>query len=474
MESLLQQLRIDYRIRAGYGVAFILLFFSYLLTWYTNRQSIAQTQWVVKTYAAINHLDNLSSYMKDAETGVRGYLITKDHRFLDPYYNSIGEAGGIYNMLAAEEKDNAIQFTRLAIVKHLIDEKYKILGKLISYDPADSSLTKDAALKLLYTGKDIMDSIRSKIGLMQITEEKVLDERNEELRSRYAAMNIIIAISLSLAFLSMIYGFITYLRENVAHKKAEKKVKEYQDQLHKQIQELDIANKELIEMRRTEQFAATGRIARTIAHEVRNPLTNIDLAAGQIKTELPTTDENVNMLFDMISRNSKRINQLITELLNATRFADLRFENVSVNALLEETLELAQDRINLYRIIVEKNFTKDICPISVDPAKIKIAFLNIILNAIEAMEVKNQRILKISTTEKDKKCVVEISDNGKGIDAMALGKLFEPYFTTKPKGNGLGLTNTQNIILNHGGTINVDSTPGYGTTFIIKFNFAPQ
>jgi signal transduction histidine kinase len=261
------------------------------------------------------------------------------------------------------------------------------------------------------------------------------------------------------------------LRENNARKMADEKVTEYQRQLQRRIGELDLANKELIEMRTREQFAATGRFARTIAHEVRNPLTNIDLAASQLKTELPQTDDNQMMLFDIIDRNSKRINQLITELLNATRFAELNYEQVSVNALLDETLELAKDRFTLNHIRVEKYYTPAMRMILVDKEKIKIAFLNIIVNAVEVMEDGNG-ILKVITKEENGKCVVEIQDNGIGMDAATKSRLFEPYYTSKPKGNGLGLTNTQNIIFNHRATIMVESEPGKGSSFIIKFDFA--
>jgi signal transduction histidine kinase len=224
-------------------------------------------------------------------------------------------------------------------------------------------------------------------------------------------------------------------------------------------------------MKRSEKFAATGRIARTIAHEVRNPLTNIDLAVSQIKNDLPAEDENSSMLFEMVDRNSKRINQLISELLSATRFAELSYASVSINTLLDESLALAKDRIELNHIKVEKKYSSDICDISVDTEKVKIAFLNLVVNAVEAME-PGKGILQIHTKGEDNKCVVEITDNGYGMTEEQQNNLFEPYFTTKTDGNGLGLTNTQNIILNHKGSISVNSKPGEGTTFIIKFDFA--
>jgi len=231
----------------------------------------------------------------------------------------------------------------------------------------------------------------------------------------------------------------------------------------------------LILMKRSEKFAATGRIARTIAHEVRNPLTNIDLAVSQIKNDGAAADETSQMLFTMIERNSRRINQLISELLSATRFAELSYTAVSINTLLDDALDMAKDRLELHRIRVEKNYSIGLCNISVDAEKIKIAFLNLIVNAIEAMQ-PGEGILKIQTKEEEEenKCVVEITDNGYGMTEEQLNNLFEPYFTTKTNGNGLGLTNTQNIILNHRGSINVNSKPGKGTSFTIKFDFTPS
>ena len=132
---------------------------------------------------------------------------------------------------------------------------------------------------------------------------------------------------------------------------------------------------------------------------------------------------------------------------------------------------MAKDRINLNHIKIEKNYGIGICEISVDKEKIKIAFLNLIVNAIEAME-PGKGVLQITSREEEGRCAVEMTDNGYGMTEEQLNKLFEPYFTTKEKGNGLGLTNTQNIILNHKGNIYAISKPGEGTTFFVKFDFA--
>ena len=254
-----------------------------------------------------------------------------------------------------------------------------------------------------------------------------------------------------------------------ARQRAEQDILDYQNQLKNRIEELNRSNAELVKMRSLEKFAVTGRIARTIGHEVRNPLTNIMLAASQLKSGMAEKEENIEYLFEMISRNSNRINQLVSDLLDSTKVSDLNYKKISVNKLLDEAVKEAEDRIALSNVKVIKKYSSDICDLSVDTEKIKIAFLNIIINALEAMENKDGSVLTLETRGGDK-CTVIISDNGTGMDDESVSRLFEPYFTSKPKGNGLGLTNTQNIILTHKGEISVESTKGQGTTFIIKLD----
>jgi len=473
MINILKQLRLDYRIKVGYGAAFLLLLISYLLTWYANQELISQSKLVMHSNTTITHMEDLASYVKDGETNVRGYLITKDEDYLPAYYKSRNDVNNTFYLLENDTKDYTSQQILLYTAKNLIDRKYDGLESNIRRIKYDNVKLDDSTWRTNVQGKILMDSIRKVIGHMKTREQELFSARNNELHAGYVSMNIIIVTSLILAFLFAIFGFITYIRENKARKTADKKVTEYQDELRSRIEELGIANKELMQMRHAEKFAATGRIARTIAHEVRNPLTNIDLAVSQLKTDINNLDENSTMLFDMINRNSKRINQLITELLNTTRFLDLNFENASVNDLLDSALDLAKDRIELNHVHIQKNYSDDLKYIAVDQSRIKIAFLNIIVNAIEAME-PDKGILQLITRSENNKCIVEIHDNGIGMDTIAISKLFEPYFTTKTKGNGLGLANTQNIILNHKGTITVESIPGKGSIFIIKFDFAPD
>jgi len=473
MKTAIKKFAIDLRIRAGYGTAFFLLLISYLLTLYANSELLRQSKLVDHSNKVIIHLEGLLSAIKDAETGMRGYLLMKDKSFIGPYDQSKQVVDSTFRLLYKETIEDRAQQTSLGTLKGLIEKKYQLLDfALADFNKHEHELSDPLKLKNFFD-KEITDRIRQTVKDMQSAEQRRLNGRSAEMNARYDTLNTIIITSLAIAILMAIYSFLTYNRENKARRTADQKVNEYQKELKDRISELDMANQELIQMRSIEKFAATGRIARTIAHEIRNPLTNINLAVDQLKSELNgngTTDSQ-EFVLDLIGRNSTRINQLITDLLNSTKFSELTPKKMSINQLMNDTLELAKDRIQLNNITVTKHYAANIGDVSVDIERMKIAFLNLIVNAIEAME-SHKGILQIRTASKGGKCVVTITDNGSGIDKESLSRIFEPYFTNKPKGTGLGLTNTQNIILNHKGHISIESEKGKGTTFTIILDFA--
>src|SRR5690606_25811893 len=133
-----------------------------------------------------------------------------------------------------------------------------------------------------------------------------------------------------------------------------------------------------------ERLSMTGKIARTIAHEVRNPLTNLTLAFDQLKEEMPMDNADVKLYCEIIERNSNRIEQLISEMLSSSKPKELNLELTPINEIIEQTLNLSIDRINLNQIKLEKNIAGDLPRVLLDREKIKIALLNIIINGLEA------------------------------------------------------------------------------------------
>ncbi|MGB8191187.1 MAG: PAS domain S-box protein [Chitinophagaceae bacterium] len=215
-----------------------------------------------------------------------------------------------------------------------------------------------------------------------------------------------------------------------------------------------------------EKLAAAGRLVRTLAHEVRNPLNNINLSVDQL-THYSEADEK-QFLLDVIQRNSKRIGGLITELLDSSRPTELVMEKHTLQGIMDDTIATALDRITLQRINLQISYTQEPAYIMADKQKLKIAFLNIIINAIEAIIEKPGNISVAIFTQADKH-VVQITDNGSGISDENLSRLFEPYFTSKRNGMGLGLASTLTILQAHKATVEVQSRIGQGTTFTISF-----
>ena len=454
--------------RWGYVIAFLLLLISYVLIFFIIKKLEIDSSSVSHSYAIINNLESIKAEITDAETGVRGYVLTGDVGFLKPYNSGSKRVNYLYEDLQVHTATNEKYKVKIDSLGKLIKIKLTDLSNFITKFQQEDSKISEEMIASHMADNSVMEGIRKLVKGLKEDEQALMDVRNSKLKGFFQTMAIMAIISLIITLVTIFYSLITYTRENIAKEEADKNAEAYRKELEFRVNELNRVNLELSELKSIEKFAASGRIARTIAHEVRNPLTNISLASEQLK-DPGIQNEETDILLGMIGRGVSRINKLVSDLLNSTRIDQLEIVPVNINQLLDEALELAQDRIELNHIKVEKYYDKDICGIQVDKEKMKLAFLNIIVNAVEAMK-SDTGILELRTIKQRNKCVIEIKDNGIGMEEETIQKLFEPYFTGKPKGTGLGLTHTQNIILNHKGSINVRSKPGNGSTFIVILN----
>src|SRR6185437_7488276 len=457
--------KIANRTRIGFFAALFLLFISYILTLISTREVAIQDFWINHTNEVIHNLDNVNGLITEAESSFRGYLLTNDKSILKAYDRSLRKTDSTFEKLRLLTFDDKSQQKNLDTLHNLIDQKFLWIENVIS-QYAQTHKTSAHALDENQLSISKSNDIVQQLNKMKNEETTLWNVRSKSVSQYSGLIQILNIISIIIAVVLTFYSLIVYNKENKAKRKASIKADNYRSELQSRVGQLAELNKELIELRSLEKYAVTGRVARVIAHEVRNPLTNINLATEQLRSELEET-QNTDMLFKMITRNSERINQLVGDLLETTRVSELKFSEASINDIMDESIKLALDRIELKQVRVIKKYDPDICPISVDIEKIKIAFLNIIVNAVEAMGENG--VLEISTSKKNEKCIVQIADNGVGMSKSDMDRLFEPYFTTKEKGNGLGLANTQNIILGHKGSISAESEPGKGTVFTISF-----
>jgi PAS domain S-box-containing protein len=216
-----------------------------------------------------------------------------------------------------------------------------------------------------------------------------------------------------------------------------------------------------------QKLAANERLMRTLAHEIRNPLNNISLAIEQMF--VPDENDQDTLVAEIIKRNSIRINKIISELLNLTKPPELVFEETSLQEILDESIAMTTDRINLQNVKVKKDYANGAYMIQADKSKLVIAFTNILINAIEAMEANKGELVIVFNETKNNYSVC-IRDNGSGIPAEYIPRLFEPFFTSKKNGTGLGLVASYSIIQSHKGSIQVESEVDRGSSFYITFD----
>lgn len=450
------------RAIVGYITALILFIITFFFTFYQTRELLRYTRELKEKNFTINHLTQLLIDAKNMETDFRYGVLKKQNKqdgFSREYDSVRLEIGFLKGM-----ETSALMHSRLDRISAQLEAYDRKGGAFLRFYQGNGYGLTDSVQNELFNMMVLMEDVSGNISAVLGFEKRQLEEHYQNLSDTTRTVKYINVLLLVLAISLVVYSLLTYSSEHKGKTRAHEQNRVYAEELEQRVDELAKTNRELSELRSMEKFTATGRIARTIAHEVRNPLTNINLAADQLRN-LAGENSDSEILVNMIMRNSTRINQLVSDLLNSTKFLELHYQKESVHRVLNESLEMARDRIDLQSIKVEKRYSED-CDVMMDVEKMKIAFLNIIVNAIEAME-PGKGVLQIETISTESTCIITINDNGTGMDQASLGKLFEPYFTSKAKGSGLGLTNTHNIIYTHKGTIDVESEKGNGTKFIV-------
>ncbi|MEI6032754.1 MAG: ATP-binding protein [Verrucomicrobiae bacterium] len=219
----------------------------------------------------------------------------------------------------------------------------------------------------------------------------------------------------------------------------------------------------------SERFSALTLLAAGVAHEVGNPLNSLDIHLQLMQRQLrklpaksrPELEESVSVARGEVAR----LDQIITQFLRAIRPQPLELRPANINKIVEETLAFLSAEILDRDILVESNLDRNLPPIELDIAQIKQAFYNVSRNAFQAM--KSGGILRIRTLADETHARISFSDTGGGISPENISRIFEPYFTTKPGGNGLGLLIVRRIVRAHGGEVVLESSPGRGLTLTI-------
>ena len=228
--------------------------------------------------------------------------------------------------------------------------------------------------------------------------------------------------------------------------------------------------KELEEkLKKTEQLSIIGQLASGIAHEVRNPLNFLSLSIGHIRERLAeekvTGGDDINELLDSLKKEIFRVNELINNFLFLGKPITLKREWISAEALVEDALYTVRDKIR-ESISVTYVSPGEGMRVFCDREYMRICLINLILNSAQAIEDKGSITVRFS--EEDSSAFISVIDDGKGVEGEDLERIFEPYYSTKKFGIGLGLAITRRFVEEHGGSIQAESTAGEGTTVTIR------
>ncbi len=237
------------------------------------------------------------------------------------------------------------------------------------------------------------------------------------------------------------------------------------------LQIVDISEKRGREarLRRAESLASLTTLAAGVAHEIKNPLGSIGIHTQLIEKVVARIDEEhaspIRSYLSVIDEEIDRLNKIVVDFLFAVRPMNTHLEDGHLNVLVEDLLNFVQYELEQAEIELVKDLDERLPRLRIDPKYLKQALMNLVKNAISAMPEGG--MLRVSTQVRGDQALLRISDNGIGMSDDVRDKIFEPYFTTKDFGSGIGLTLVYKVIKEHMGDISVISKEGHGTTFTI-------
>jgi two-component system, NtrC family, sensor kinase len=249
-------------------------------------------------------------------------------------------------------------------------------------------------------------------------------------------------------------------------RRLEQEIKQYAEELEQRVEE---RTAELVETHKRlvtqERIAALGRAAAQVAHEVKNPLAGLLLYSLQLKSKAANFSESEAYLVDKIVDTINHLNSRVEQILGFARPITITLQSGNLNEIINDILELLRPQLAANKVEVRLSLDRQPAHAMLDQSSMRGALMNLILNSIEAMS--GGGTLSIALERTGETLRLEIADTGRGIAEEEVKKIFEPFYTTKEQGLGLGMPYARKIIEQHGGTISLSSRIGEGTTISI-------
>jgi len=216
----------------------------------------------------------------------------------------------------------------------------------------------------------------------------------------------------------------------------------------------------------TEKLSALGRMAAGIAHEINNPLAGVLLYSSNLSKKIPD-DSLLKEGMEIIIRETQRCKIIIQGLLEFARDREPKKAMADINRIIDRAVNMLENEFRLRHIRLEKAYSKDLKAAMLDESQLQQVFVNLLLNAAHAIDQEGTIAIRTHPDSAGEHVIIELQDSGCGIPREHLNKIFEPFFSTKINGSGLGLAVSYGIVRNHQGELAVESQPGKGACFTI-------
>jgi len=453
--------------------------------WYTYRMEHLLTAVTEKNIAAFKTAEALEIALVNQKGFVSYYFMEGDPEWL----RKLGEFRQIFkerltsalNMAESEREREALYWIKIEYARYI-----GIKDRVISYyqegNREEGTVLHRQVREIFFTVLDFCHKYK------EIHEERILqaksDSRSQATNLRIIAITAVftgflLAVLLAFVLGSQILGPVRRLtleasNEGGDHDIAGDEVKALSHSVRDLIHNVDSTQSELQKSRESllqaDKLALVGKLAAGMAHSIRNPFTSVKMRLFSLNRSLKLSDTQKED-FDVISEEIRHVDTIVQNFLEFSRPPKLKMQSISPSIIVDQAIALLQHRLKSYDVEVRIERDQYLPEIEADPEQIKEVIVNLVVNACEAMERGGAILIQEQesmTPSKERTAVIQVSDNGPGIQASIKEKVLQPFFTTKEEGTGLGLSIAARIIEEHHGRLDIESNEGGGATVVIS------
>jgi len=452
--------------------------------WYTYQMEHLLTSITEKDLAAFQTAEALEIALANQKGFVSYYFIEGDPEWL----RQLGEFRQIFKerlndalQLAETERERNALFRIKAEYARYIAVKDRVIGFYKEGRREAGTLLHRQARDLFFAVLERCEKYKD------IHEERIMqaksDSQDQAARLRIIAatavlLSLMLAVLLAFVLGYQILGPVRRLTAEAGRKgdtdAVGDEVKALSRSVRGLIQDVDQTQSELEKSRESllqaEKMALVGKLAAGMAHSIRNPFTSVKMRLFSLNRSLEFTDTQKED-FDVISEEIRRIDTIVQNFLEFSRPPKLKLQPLSPSVIVDQTIQLLKHRLKAYDVSVTIERGQNLPEIDADPEQLKEVFVNLIINACEAMDRGGSIVIREQDTmnpSNGRMAVVRVMDGGPGIAESIRQKVLQPFFTTKEEGTGLGLSIVDRIIKEHRGSMDIESNENGGTTFIIS------